>query len=513
MASQDSTTPFDPLQAIDLVRAALEPDERKFYKAYLGDEAPGFSDWLAPQGRFRDARQLRSRITDMVVGEAFKQSQAPTVGNAQDMFPGMPMPKEATVMKPGPLLEAEGMDTLQGTQQVQVPSRMQGPMPGVATPLGLTTTDLINNRRDGTPSPISVTDGLAYLGRAEPMYTEGPRPLNTITVGQYGPDQAPSQFQELDRTMKLPPAFQSLLAANIHQNSLQPHTVQPHYPSAEERKYDDAMKFGVAAWMQDHAGQKPSPKDLYMIQQQVTGAFEKAPLPGSHKERLERANADIAGVTAGNASRKQDIDMVKDVAQTKYNDAQTKEILGLFDARLEALKAKAEADRAVGSKESINAFYKEQQLLLNRGKDRIGLAIELRKGGRADDAAYAALINLGLEDLAAGQKAEATNRSWFERTFTDTPAVKVSPTTDGTPQPRLAPPTMPHVTLPPLPDPIMPPAMAPLPEQQSFKSVDEERAYHISQLQTLMRSMAEGEVRVYKGQKFKKEKGDLIKVK
>ena len=33
----NQTSPLDPLRSIDLVRAALDPDERKFYKAYLGD--------------------------------------------------------------------------------------------------------------------------------------------------------------------------------------------------------------------------------------------------------------------------------------------------------------------------------------------------------------------------------------------------------------------------------------------------------------------------------------------
>lgn len=451
---------------------------------------------------------LRNFIEGAKAFDAMQRTQVPTVGNAQDMFPEMPLPKEATVMKPGPLLEAESMDTLQGTQQVQVPSRMQGPMPGVMTPLA----EFHDNQRklygDSALSQDQLTamkekQGDGYY-RGEPLaglFTEGPRPLDTITVGQYGPEQAPSQFQELDRNMKLPPAFQSLLAANIHQKSLQPHAVQPHYPSAEERKYDDGMRLGVAAWMQDNPGKAPSPKDLHMIQQQVTGMFEKSPLPGSSKERLEKANADVAETTAENAPRQQRLAMEKDSSQTELNIAHSQEILGLFDARLAAMNAKAVADRAVGSKESINAFYKEQQLLLNRGKDRVGLAIELRKSGRADDKAYAAIMNLALEDLAASQKAEATNRSWFEKTFGDEPAVKISPAPEGTAAPRLTPPKMPPLNMQPMPQAV--------PQAPTQPDIEGEKR---TALLDLIRSMQDGEVKSYKGQKYKRQGTKLVPV-
>lgn len=487
---------LDPEQYIGLVRAALEPDERKFFKAYVGQESPDIMDYLRPQGRFDNARQLREYITKTVLLNTINQSQAPTVGEAQTLFPNFPAPPQAHKTVQGPLMQSDEMPVLTGTQQVRVPdNKFQGPMPGVLTPLGQTSTGLINNREPGAPFPLNAQDRTGFLERTGEFYNEAPRPLRTITTGEYGPDTVPSQASFIDPSTKLPPSFISQLDAM--QKQVAQRQLQPHYPSAEDRKYDQALQLGVQAWMEDHNGQQPSAKDMLIIQQRAAGGYEKAPLPGTAGATKLQGEADIAKKKADAFDKRESTEIADIEARTNEHVAKENEIRILMEAKERKLRAEAIAAEAAGSKENMAAYFKEQMALLGQAKEIINLAIEMRKSGKADDASYSKLISLGLSSLDVGVKAEPSQQSWFDRTFLGKKPIDIIPTPEGEVPRRLAPPRVPELR------------QAPLPQSQSAPAPEQNDA---TALRSLGMSMKEGEVKSYKGQKYRRKGGKLEKV-
>ena len=92
MATDDLTP-----QVSGLIKAALDPDERTFFKAYLNQEEPGFMDILNPKGRFDQARQLREQIhRGLLTPEVARQATPPpTLGEAKAQFPEFPIPPQA----------------------------------------------------------------------------------------------------------------------------------------------------------------------------------------------------------------------------------------------------------------------------------------------------------------------------------------------------------------------------------------------------------------------------------
>ena len=495
--SEQSTQPnLDPEQYLGVVRAALDPDERKFFKAYLGQESPDIGDYLSPQGRFAGARRLREHITTSILSEAIKQSQAPTLGEAQALFPNFPTPPSAHKTVQGPLMASDEMPVLTGTQQTQMPdNRFQGPMPGVLTPLGRISANLIDNREPGAPFPLNAQDRTGFLERTGAFYEEAPRPLRTITTGVYGPDTAPSQASFVDPTTKLPPAFQAQLGSMQHQ--LAQRQLQPHYPSAEDRKYDQALQLGIQAWMEEHDGQQPSAKDMLTIQQRAAGGFEKAPLPGSAGATKLEGEAKLSSKKADAFDKREQTELADIEARTNEHVAKENEIRILMDAKERKLLAEAKAAEAAGSKENMSAYFKEQMALLGQAKEIINLAIELRKSGKADDASYSKLISLGLASLDVGVKAEPSQQSWFDKTFLGKKPVDIVPTPEGTQPRRLTPPRVPGFR------------QAPLPQTQTAPAPEEDDT---TALRSLGMSMKDGEVKSYKGQKYRRKGGKLEKV-
>jgi hypothetical protein len=92
MATDDLTP-----QVSGLIKAALEPDEKAFFKAYLGQEAPSFMDNLLHTGRFKQARELREQIhRGLLTPEVARQATPPpTLGEAKAQFPEFPIPPQA----------------------------------------------------------------------------------------------------------------------------------------------------------------------------------------------------------------------------------------------------------------------------------------------------------------------------------------------------------------------------------------------------------------------------------
>jgi len=494
----DPANGFDVTRATSLVRAALAPNERTFFKEYLGQESPDIGDYLSPQGRFAKARELRDLINKTVVLEAYNQSKAPTVGDVQTLFPGHNelIPPGAYKPTPQAPLQSDEMPVLTGTQQAVVPdTRFQGPMPGVMTALGAFT----QRQKDDAGGPGLSTLQQTGLNERQPyFYEEGSRPTRVQTTGIYSPDTAPSQSIELDKSMKLPPVFQAQVGALQHQLSTR--QAQPHYPSAEEKKLDMGMTLGLQAWQEANPGQPVTAAVLNDIFTQTTGGYNKENKPGSLGERKASADTRIAEITADLAKPKGEAEL-KDVgARTAHYDAQTKELTILLDAKLKKLMAEASAAEAVGSKESIKAFYQEQQALLNRAKAMIDLAQEGRKGKTMGDASYAKIMDLALQDLNAGVQAEAKQRSWLEKQFGTERPVEITPRSADEPMKRLVPPGMPQG----MPQNTLPPAQ---PERAPEPEIEDKAAK-----QAFGRTLKDGETKSFRGKKYMRKGNQLIEV-
>lgn len=493
----DPTDGFDVTRATSLVRAALAPNESVFFKEYLGQESPDIGDYLSPQGRFAKAREMRELINKTVVLEAYNQSKAPTAGDVQTLFPGHNelIPPGAYKPTPQAPLQSDEMPVMTGTQSAIVPdTRFQGPMPGVMTPLGQQATDIF--MMGGKPLP--GMDPTRYREQAGEFFTEAPRPTRTVETGVYSPDVAPSQSMELDKSMKLPPVFQAQVGALQHQLSTR--QAQPHYPSAEEKKLDMGMTLGLKAWQEANPGQPVTAAVLNDIFTQTTGGYNKENKPGSLGERKASADARIAEITADLAKPKGEAEL-KDVgARTAHYEAQTKELTTLLDAKLKKLMAEASAAEAVGSKESIKAFYQEQQALLNRAKAMIDLAQEGRKGKTMDDISYAKIMDLALQDLNAGVQAEAKQRSWLEKQFGTERPVEITPRPADEPMKRLVPPGMPQG----MPQSTLPPAQ---PERAPEPEIEDKAAK-----QAFGRTLKDGETKSFRGKKYMRKGNQLIEV-
>lgn len=501
--TQNAQNGFDfETQGFDLVRAALDPDERKFLKMAMGKDSPGPIDYLAGTGQFTRAREQRDMIRGLVAQQGIaamqRQALAPTVGDVQTLFPGHNelIPPGAYKPTPQAPLQSDEMPVMTGIQKAVVPdTRFQGPMPGVRTALG----DFTQRQKDDVGrAGLSLQQNTALDTRDPYMFMEGPRPTRTVTTGVYSPDQAPAQSMELDKSMKLPPVFQAQVGALQHQLSTR--QTQPHYPSAEEKKLDMGMMLGLQAWQETHPGQPVTAAVLNDIFTQATGGYNKENKPGSLGERKASADARIAEIAADLAKPKGEAEL-KDVgARTAHYEAQTKELTTLLDAKLKKLMAEASAAEAVGSKESINAFYKEQQALLNKAKALIELAQEGRKGKTMDDVSYAKIMDLALQDLNAGVQAEAKQRSWLEKQFGTERPVEITPRPADEPMKRLVPPGMPQG----IPQSTLPPAQ---PERAPEPEIEDKAAK-----QAFGRTLKDGETKSFRGKKYMRKGNQLIEV-
>ena len=349
MNDADSPMDFNPEDSLKLVRAALSPHESEYLKLTTGKESPDLIDYFKSTGQFTRAREERDMIRQAVMMEGLKlnaqRRQAPTQEEANTAFPGFPIAPSSKQMVPQAPLQSPEMPVLQGTQQTQIPdNRFQGPMPGVMTPLG---EQAKSEFFMGNKPPAGV-DPTRYLAGKPEFIQEGPRPLRTITTGEYGPDTAPSQSMEVNPKAKLPPSFQALYNAKVHQESLR-QPGQAHHPSAEESKYTDAVKYGIMAWSEDHPGQTPTAKDMLMIQQQAAGAFEKPPMPGTAGADKLRGEADITKKKAEGFEKRENKELGKMDSETAHLDAQTKDSNALRDAKLNELIARTSLHRMQGN--------------------------------------------------------------------------------------------------------------------------------------------------------------------
>lgn len=435
---------------------------------------------------------LQNFIAGAQAQKAQQSTVMPTVGDVQTLFPGHNelIPPGAYKPTPQAPLQSDEMPVMTGTQQAVVPdTRFQGPMPGVMTPLGQQATDIF--AMGGKPLP--GMDPTRYREQAGEFFTEAPRPMRTVETGVYSPDMAPSQSMELDKSMKLPPVFQAQVGALQHQLSTrqpQAHTVTEADINLRNQTRLEQLMGGV---------QEAYPGERQFLESRLS-IYNKEARPGSIPYKKDEAQLTQEQAKADVAKPRQEAELTDLKARASHYEAQTKEILATLDAKLRKINAEASAAEAVGSKESIKAFYQEQQALLNRAKAMIDLAQEGRKGKTMDDVSYAKIMDLALQDLNAGVQAEAKQRSWLEKQFGTERPVEITPRPADEPMKRLVPPGMPQG----MPQSALPPAQ---PERAPEPEIEDKAAK-----QAFGRTLKDGETKSFRGKKYMRKGNQLIEV-
>lgn len=459
----------------------------KIREAFDPEYAQGKKLVQTQQGMMQDFIQAAQAY------KSYQATQTPTVGEAQALFPGFPAPPQAFKTTPQDPLQSMEMPVHQGTQQVQISdNRTQGPMPGILTPLGRESVDLMNARQPGEPSLLSDSMAKDFMERGPGFYQEAPRPLRTIDIGQYGPDSAPSQSTVMDPTTRLPLSFQSQLGALQHQASQR--QIQPHYPSADEIKYKQAVELGTMAWMEQHPGQQPKAQDLFQIQQQAAGGFEKAPLPGTNKARIEGAQAIKEEAAASVAPKKEQLGLEHTQAQTDDLRAKTAETNKLMDAKLQELLSRVELHKAQGNVLAGKAELAEFREKLGIDNLKWKVIHTLINMDELDQESKLVGIKSLIEN-DPNLQVRAQDPSWIGSLLGQTSGsgIKIEPRQGGGVQA----PKIPSTNVPAQP---LTPAPAP-PEDDA------------GALRALGLSMKDGDVKDYKGQKYRRKGGKLEKVK
>lgn len=426
-------------------------------------------------------------ITGAKAFEALRSTQVPTVAEALTLFPGHkelipPGAMKTTLQAP---LQSDEMPVLQGTQQVQVPSKMQGPMPGVMTPLGEFTQ---RQRDDVGRAGLSVNQNMGLDERQPYFYEEAPRPMRAIEVGQYGPDMAPSQATVMDPTTKLPPSFQAQLGALQHQTAqrqVQPRTTtEADITLANQMRLEQIIK----------TGQESYPGERQLLENRLA-LFNKTSRPDTPEGRKIAAEATKEEAQAGVAVPKAQAEVQDIQNRAKHTAAQTNEINTLLEPKLKELLSRIDLHKAQGNvlagKAELAQF--REQLGIDNLKWKVIHTLML-----TDELDSASKLE-GIKSVLASDpnlQVSASDPSFLGKLFGQTQGsgIKIEPRQGAAPQA-----VIPKIT--PAPTPQALPQQPVAPEQDDMGA-----------LRSLGQSMKDGETKEYKGQKYRRKGGKLEKV-
>lgn len=394
MAEMDDR--INPDNYLGVIRAALDPDERKFFKEYLGQDSPGVMDYLAPQGRFGKARDLREDIVKNVLTQAL-QPRA-TVGEAQALFPDMPVPPNAIRSQNVPL------------QGPGIP--IEKPIPTPADP------DLFGGT--GMYEPDQMRNMNAYKQRTGAFFDEGEQPMGSMTG--------------VDPNALLPRSFQNVVNARTQ--------AMVHPRQAGAGITDAMVKMQTRTRLQQlRSGQKELyPGETRDIEQEL-GFYDKAPMPGSAGARKEGAEASIAEAKVPYAGQREASALLTDEVQRKASNAQanlasahTDETNLLMEAKLRKLIAETELAQTQGGQVGQRANNAEELLKLREAAHNLDKAKVLFATGAFTPEAQGIILSGLAEGIVPGFKANTEDRTLFQRLFNKTPKV------GGTVGPMAAPP-------------------------------------------------------------------------
>lgn len=431
---------------------------------------------------------LQDFISSAQAFKALQATQIPTVGEAQALYPGFPVPPQAMKTTPQAPLQSGEMPVLQGTQQAQVPSRMQGPMPGVLTPLGESAVKWFGASNE---VPLNKADMQSFAERGPEFYQEAPRPMRTIEIGQYGPDMAPSQSTVMDPTTKLPPSFQAQLGALQHQTAqrqVQPRTTtEADITLANQMRLEQIIK----------TGQESYPGERQLLENRLA-LFNKTSRPETPEGRKIAAEATQQEAQAGVAVPKAQAE-VRDIQnRAAHTAAQTNEINTLLEPKLKELLSRIDLHKAQGNvlagKAELAQF--REQLGIDNLKWKVIHTLML-----TDELDSASKLE-GIKSVLASDpnlQVSASDPSFLGKLFGQTQGsgIKIEPRQGATPQAGI-----PKI----VPTPVLPQ------QEQPQTPVQPPVQDDMSALKSLGQSMKDGEIKEYKGQKYRRKGGKLEKV-
>jgi len=458
---------LDPEQYTGLVRAALHPDERKFFKEYLGQDSPDIKDYLLPQGRFAQARQVREDIVRATIGQMIPSQTNPmaTLGEAQGLIPGFPVPPNARTYA-----SAEG--------------------PGAPVSTGITPGQGMIPEHLGQPSnvvPGTMQDQYNALAdqRSRPYFTEGPQP--TTPVPGAGPP---------DQNALLPRSYQNLLIAKTHQAGLRPYAPGTMLRSDAMARYRDIMT-GQAQEEFDGEAQKL---------ESFLGMSTKVAPTGSDKARIDTATANIKEADAKTRSESNAAKLDQTYANTARTDAATKTDNTLRQARLDKLIAQAQLaqqNAKLAGDMKTSEVLRQKTLLFNLMKHGIAQ-------GEISPEEQITLEN----KILSGTGLEATTEQpGMLRQFFGLPGngVHIQPST--LPVPQGQPPSGNPMQF--KPGDITPPEQGHLQAPEAIGNVQptpEANMTDKEMAKALYDRMKEGDVQTFKGVKYRREGSKLVRV-
>lgn len=453
---QPDQTRLDPQQYLNIVQAAMDPDERKFMKVQLGQESPDIGDYLLPQGRFKQARAFRDEIRRSVLGQAIQYASGATQGEANAMFPGFPQAPGS--IKPGPEVQVE-RSIVPDTFDISELQHPGGAIPTVR-PIGADTG--VQSGRTGVPNVPSYYQSPG----------EGTRGLSTIVP---------------DPNAILPPSFQALLAAKTHQAGLQP--PQPVQPSAELVKHQQGLELGVQAF-RAQTGRDPNPIEQQEIYRQVTGYFAKPTAPGTPEYGKITGEAATALAKGQQAVPQAQAELTATQAKGAKDEADARETNTLMTARLEELLARGALERSQAGQIDTKSILPEAGKLLELFKAGLGSQL-------IDQQGLQTLLKSTIDRVSTELQAAPTQPGVIGKLLGQTtgPGITV--------QPRPGVPGLQPVAPQAAPSPLTPPPeAAPVPFNEDMTA-----------LRAMGQRMKEGDIQVYKGQKYKRTARGLEKVK
>lgn len=370
-----------------------------FNKELLGQEEPGFMDYVLNQRRFSRAMDLRNSIVGKALEIGLSQAQEPTLGEARAIFgKNFPAPPNAVIPAvPGtgsignwPI---EGQDEYVGTQQVRVP--LHGP--GAPIPIGQQSVEAYG---PGAPMQVSLPPDeskrrlnarTTYMNRmvkapgvpmqeqrdanvleafslyptsttvegprptvTQDIFAEGPRPTGTREVGVYAPATVPMEDRGLPASenlnARLPRSFQDYVKALDHRAGLREYAGAGRQPSAEYEKYQNMRNAAIAQWQAEHPGQVMTPADIYGIEEKIQKIhYSPEDRPGTPGDKFNRARARREETQADFEQENQETSLEEKRARTKEIQARTKEIEETLDLKIQALRSKIQLDKIQGS--------------------------------------------------------------------------------------------------------------------------------------------------------------------
>lgn len=341
---------FDPENYIGLVRDALDDDIKVWNKRVVGQEEPGFMDYLLPQGRFQEARRTRDAIRAQVALQALNQMQGPTAGDFATMYPGsvnrLPSAAFGTQVTDNPIgpVPVEGLDRMVGTQTDNIPIK--------------------SPQQVMSPFAQYSSVGNADVGMTATKLDQATH--RPVTTGVYAPEEVPMVERKTERVLnpnyRLPNTYSNLLKEM--QDAESKRAGQPHYPSWGEQAGMLRLTSELNAFKEQH-GRPPTAVEYNEIVTRATEGFQKPADPSTPEGRIAGHTEKIKGAEANVAPDVEAAKLQKVRADIRLTDAQAAEHEQLLSHKIDNIISEIEKRKFDMSKAQQKAAAQQLALDLN----------------------------------------------------------------------------------------------------------------------------------------------------